>query len=247
MAPIRTDTLRGTVLVMADAALTTIDPDGDVLLEFIDGKSKACLRVSSKVLSLVSPVFAAMFKSPFKEGHAHAQSPSEALVIPLPEDDLHVFTILCMAFHHRMDEVPSRLSATCLEKLAAACDKYDFAPALKHSSMVWLNDGVKGCHPDDHMKLLCAAYALDAAHAFARISWSILSELRVFGAEPVTAKGVGHDLQCEARVFRPADSINPSISKRTLNPTLRCPLYPGGAGGGRIKGGGGGSRGEIYS
>jgi hypothetical protein len=66
------------------------------------------LLVSSKVLSLASPVFEAMFKPHFKEGVEHHLPLGEPLIIPLPEDDLKAttlfvrlrITVLGISFEH---------------------------------------------------------------------------------------------------------------------------------------------------
>jgi hypothetical protein len=44
-----------------------VDPDGDLLL-FVGTDQKLNMLVSSKTLSLASPVFKAMFSQKFKEG-----------------------------------------------------------------------------------------------------------------------------------------------------------------------------------
>ncbi len=68
-----------------------VDPDHDTVLR-LNGYD---LLVSSKVLSLASPVFEAMFKPHFKEGvELHSQL-GESLIIPLPEDDLEATTLFC--------------------------------------------------------------------------------------------------------------------------------------------------------
>jgi len=69
----------------------TIDLNHDAIL-YVDGVS---LLVSSKILSLVSPAFEAMFKPHYMEevGHRSQQGPQHA--IPLPEDDLDATTLFC--------------------------------------------------------------------------------------------------------------------------------------------------------
>jgi hypothetical protein len=54
--------------ITAKGKTVMIDPDGDVLLQVGSSEPKAHLLVSSKVLSLASPVFAVMLSPQFKEG-----------------------------------------------------------------------------------------------------------------------------------------------------------------------------------
>jgi hypothetical protein len=143
---------------MADESLITIDADGDVILELVDKDGDVRLLVSPKVLRLVSPVFATMFKSRFKEGLDNARlSPEEPIVISLPEDDAEALTILCNVVHYLMEDVPRCLDPATLEKITILCDKYDCVSAVTHSSIVWLDAGLTHYEPGDHVKLLFAA------------------------------------------------------------------------------------------
>ena len=156
-----------------EVLVVNADPDGDLFLELSLPDGKTRLLVSSKVLTLVSDVFAKMLSSRFKEGlRTHATS--EKPLIPLSEDDAEAFIILCKVIHHHMDEVPRTLTPTCLEKIAIICDKYNCTRALAHSSMTWLQAGIETSVAKDFNKLLFAAYVLDIPDAFSRISWEIL-------------------------------------------------------------------------
>ena len=76
-------------------ATTELDPQGDIVLSV--GEKR--LLSSSKVLSLASPVFRAMFGSQFSEGRRLSTTqPGE---IPLTDDDPEVFFYLASIFHHR--------------------------------------------------------------------------------------------------------------------------------------------------
>jgi hypothetical protein len=203
------------------ATLTTIDPDGDVWLELAKGDSKVRLRVSSNVLRLVSPVFAAMFKFAFKEGIGLAQHSLAVPVIPLPEDDPDIFTLLCKVVHYQINGVPHSLSPACLEKLAIVYDKYGCVSALQHSSIVWLSriGSDMWRSPNENLKLLHAAYTLDVPEAFARVSGAIIAGQKGWLDEPVRNDIVQHDLQGEAH-----DLPRPGTSpRRTLTP----PPFPG--------------------
>lgn len=113
-----------------EVAESAIDPDGDVVL-VLEG---AELQVSSKVLSVASAVFKAMFGPHFVEGSdLNGAGPRR---VPLPEDDAGAMTILCNMLHHRSENVPTEPAPSDLEKLAVVCDKYDctrvFAPWVRN-------------------------------------------------------------------------------------------------------------------
>jgi hypothetical protein len=92
-------------------------------------------------------------------------------VVELPDDDVEAFTVLCRVVHYRMSDVPLRLSAACLTKLAIICDKYGCVGAITHSSILWLQEALKGATADDLPKLLFAAYVLDVPGPFSSVSW----------------------------------------------------------------------------
>lgn len=158
---------------MADKpSLLTIEPKGDVILELSSTKGKIQLLVSSKILTLMSPVFERLFSSQLKEGLRNNLTVKP--VIPLPEDDAEAFIVLCKTTHFYKDKEPNSPSSACLERLAITCDKYDCVRAISHSSAAWLQAAAENCTWTDYNKLLLAAYVLDVPDAFSRISWKIL-------------------------------------------------------------------------
>lgn len=179
----------------AKSPMITVDPEGDVVLEFKD----ECLLVSSKVLSLVSPVFAAMFKPQFKEGIQFRLAGGETLTVPLPEDDAKAFTLLCKVIHHRCDEIPAEPDISCLENLACICDKYHCTRAIINCCVLWLQKLIKAAPPEGLNRLLLVAYILDLPEFFSTISWEILLlqpgpfvNLPILADHPL----VRHDLLC---------------------------------------------------
>jgi hypothetical protein len=152
-----------------------VDPNGDVILELSSPDGKKNLLVSSRVLSLASPVFRAMFASRFKEGLSNHSIPECPHVIHLPEDDAEAFTILCNVLHFRVDEIPRQPDLICLQNIANICDKYDCCSALAAQCTVWLYTWIESqSSPVDWKGLLFVAYVLDASDPFSRISWEIL-------------------------------------------------------------------------
>ena len=158
-----------------DLGITHIDPDGDIILEFSSSDGGSQILVSSKVLSMASPVFKAMFNSRFREGLSNLPA-SGKLSIPLPDDNAEAFAIFCKAIHHRTAEIPRNLPIDCLENLAIIGDKYDCTSALSPWSNIWLLSWVDSgsIKSGDLNKLLFVAFVLDCPKAFSRISWEIL-------------------------------------------------------------------------
>lgn len=155
-----------------EVSVTDIDPNGDIIIE-LSTKQKTRLLVSSKVLTLASPVFGKMLSSHFKEGLSnHANE--EKTLISLPDDDADAFLVVFNIIHHRNNQVPKNLPTDCLENFAIICDKYDLSNALAPSSAVLLQTSVGTSPAQDFNKLLFAAYVLDVPEAFSRISWEIL-------------------------------------------------------------------------
>ncbi|KAH6673377.1 hypothetical protein B0J14DRAFT_562842 [Halenospora varia] len=145
-----------------------IDPDGDVLFVVGCDKLTARLRVSSKVLSLASPVFAAMFSPRFKEGSSlNSGCPYE---LPLPEDEPEAMTLLCNCLHFRTDHIPRSVEFSLLKALAILCDKYNVANAISAWNILWLQKWETSKCEDGFEGLLTVIYALDCAEAFAKIS-----------------------------------------------------------------------------
>lgn len=160
---------------MTEQTVSTVeyDPSGDVTFELSCPDGKVHLLVSSKVLSLASPVFAAMLNSQFKEGLSN-RAVSRGSPIPLPDEDGPAFIVFCAAIHYRTDEVPRKLDLKCLENLATICDKYRCTSALAPWSARWLDEVIGGLSGKDLERSFYAAYVLDSPEAFSRISLLIL-------------------------------------------------------------------------
>jgi len=150
-----------------------IDPAGDlVLLVGVDEDSKL-LRVSSRVLTLASPVLSALLSPRFKEGNSLAGS-TGLPQIPFPEDNPEAMEWLCQALHFKI-KVTDVVSFPLVKNLAVLCDKYDLSIALgpwnEHLMQTWRGsvDGV-----DRHPQLLWVSYALDNQYRFWKTSKELL-------------------------------------------------------------------------
>ena len=107
-----------------------VDPAGDVILTVgSEEYYHARLRVSSKVLSLASPAFAAMV-SPKWSDSANKASSSEPQQILLPEDSPLTMEWICQILHFRKD-ISTDKDVPFLIVLALLCDKYDLESPIK--------------------------------------------------------------------------------------------------------------------
>lgn len=111
------------------------DSNGDVIL-LVGTENPRSIKASSKILSLASPVFAAMLGPNFLEGsHLSTTDPYQ---LHLPEDDAEAMIWFCLVLHYRRD-IDECISLSLFEKMALLCNKYDCAKALSPWTKVWLH------------------------------------------------------------------------------------------------------------
>ncbi len=132
---------------------------------------KIHLSISSKALSLISPVLEKTFEWEFQ---ARKAVPKTNRAIPLPDDNMEAFVIICKIAHHRIEELPKALNTDDLLEFAKLCHKYDYTSAVAHLSFRWLHIDVTKSQGKDLNRFLCAAYILDIPEALVRISMRIL-------------------------------------------------------------------------
>lgn len=153
-----------------------LDNEGDIML--IVGSSDPChIRVSSKILSLASDVFKAMFSPHFREGSSLRcveNTTAELIVIALPEDDATAMLSLCQLLHYQIDMVDPYPDATDLLALATICDKYDCAHAIRYASHIWLSQLVDSADLGSLNSLLVASYLFDCAVMFTKATCRLL-------------------------------------------------------------------------
>lgn len=151
------------------------DPDGDLQLVIGTEDQQRSIRVSSKVLSLASPVLAAMFSPKFAEGRALSElNPVAVPTVNFPDDDPEAMVWLCEAFHFKRP-VAVGLHFSLVKAIALLCDKYDMSKALSPWSELWMNfwkgstDG-----PDEYPQMLWISYAFDNHARFYVICTSLV-------------------------------------------------------------------------
>lgn len=161
------------------AQVIELDASGDFIIELSSKSSsseKTHLLVSSKVLTLLSPIFGKLFESGIRARAGGGKNGGAAArpVIPLPDDDEEVFIIICQIAHHKMEGIPDTLKPEALAKFAQICQKYDCIKPFTHSTFRWLQLDLRPCSLTDLNKLLFAAFTLNNCDAFEKISRRIL-------------------------------------------------------------------------
>ena len=157
--------MANTSLTSTQAAKMDADPGGDLVLTIGSGDSQRSIRASSKVLSLASPVLAAMF-SPHRFLEGIALSSSNPPEIVLPEDDPGAVTMFCRLVHFREQRGnQTDPSFNQLINMAVFCDKYDAGLALSPWSELWLQPSGRETSRD-YGNRLALAYAFDSQEGF---------------------------------------------------------------------------------
>ena len=110
-----------------------IDEDGDILVQ----TSSKELLISSKILTLASPVFKAMFNSKFLEGST-IRSVQNPLELPLPDDDPDALSVLFHTLHFSSKRKFLKLGADLHLDVAQLSDKYECTTSISGESGRWL-------------------------------------------------------------------------------------------------------------
>lgn len=168
------------------------DPAGDMVLKLGSGDEATLIRVNSNVLSLASPVFAAMLNPRFAEGKAledNKGTVDSPTAIDLPDDDPEAMGIICRILHFKEDAAKQPCyPRSNMMRLAQICEKYDMSRTLSPWSNVWINEGetilpLREC-PGDRFDRAWVSYALRHDKSFWEITrdivrYSTLAELDI--------------------------------------------------------------------
>lgn len=106
-----------------DSSTVIFDPSGDLVLVVNKAEEQRRFRVSTKVMSLASPVWRIMLdpSGPFQEAKR------ENGEVALPEDDPNALCIVLHIIHFRPRSLPNTIEDDELMSLAILCQKYDIA------------------------------------------------------------------------------------------------------------------------
>lgn len=110
----------------SDSSLVIIDPHGDLVLVVNKAEKQRRFRVSTKVLSLASPVWRVMLDPSGRFQEAKRENGEVAF----PEGDPNILYILLQIIHLRPRSLPKTLEVDELVGLAILCQKYDTAEIL---------------------------------------------------------------------------------------------------------------------
>ena len=144
-----------------------VDPAGDLILLVGQEENQRPIRVSSKVLSLASPVFATMFGPRYLEGHVLSKQARFSIPsFPLPEEDPEAMTWFCRAVHLQLSANERGMTVDLSVKIAALCDKYDASTALSGWSQLWLQNLSHPMLRDSTIPPRHPAKALHMSYAF---------------------------------------------------------------------------------
>ena len=159
--------------------LDDIDPTGGITLllhNSQDGRqTQSSIRVSSKVLSLASPVFAAMLRPNFAEGQGLRNAALQEIpAISLHDDNTEAMFWLCKALHFKQD-LNVAIDFSLLKELAILCDKYELVSVLYPWSHGWLQHLPGSLHGNDKQaEMLWISYALGNEKSFWRTSRDLM-------------------------------------------------------------------------
>ena len=150
----------------------TVDPRGDVVL--VAGST--CLRASSHVLRLASPVFGAMLEpGRFLEGQSNRDSDNPATV-KLEDDDPEALAMLCDMLHFKTVQFTSPIEL--LVAFTNLCDKYQCAPSVKCHIACWLSVLEYGSlAKSEQLQILWVSFAFGLPAEFEKISGILSTRL----------------------------------------------------------------------
>lgn len=108
-----------------------LDADGDAILDVAVVRSNKTFEflISTKVLSLASPVFAKLFGPHFLEGSRLNRA--ECPHIKLYDDDPCALEVILKSLHYQGVDQLSAIDAKILASIAVHCDKYDYINASR--------------------------------------------------------------------------------------------------------------------
>ena len=95
------------------------------------------IRVSSKHLSVASPVYKALLQPHFQKGDTLAQN--DTVEIKLPEDDGAAMLVVMAVLHSRHRSIPAVMTRNQLFHIASIVDKFDLLEPLEPLATIWID------------------------------------------------------------------------------------------------------------
>ena len=139
------------------------------------------MLVSSKHLSLASPVFRKLLNSKLLEGEALRIN--KCLDLALPEDDVYAFSLIMKIVHLRNNSLPSTVSLSTLTSLAVLVDKYEFHESVTAWAGPWAAKVSKAPlhYRNEFAYWICVCWVFGLSDKFAKITAGASKQLRSTG------------------------------------------------------------------
>lgn len=135
------------------------------------------MRVSSKHLSLVSPVFARLMKGQFAESLSLRSAGT--IEVPLPGDDPLALQIICNIIHGHFRKVPRKVDIGLLTQIAILIDKYALHEIAEMCTDMWfqkLEEEIPQTWNEELMPWLCVSWVLRKPKAYRQITRTAMQE-----------------------------------------------------------------------
>ena len=143
------------------------------------GSEEVIIRVSSRHLTLASPVFRAMLHRKFSESNTLRLTGS--VEIPMPDDDPDPFLILLNILHGRIRKVPLVVDLETLTQIATLVDKYDIMEPVEMFANFWFNNlksTIPDHYTDDIPSWICVSSMFNKDEEFERTTRLAMREAR---------------------------------------------------------------------
>lgn len=154
------------------ADLERLDPDGDVMLKLDDG---AAVLVSSKILSLASPVFKALFAPSFSEGAKLAEL--GYIEVSLRDDNPCAMRTMLAILHYQDASELDGTDPEAIAILAICCDKYNCVKPIRPWVETWFHNRPCISTAEDYGFMLLTAHLFRSSEQFSSISAEIIRKL----------------------------------------------------------------------
>ena len=166
-------------------------------------------RVSSRHLSLASPVFKAMLTGGFEEGRVQSTQVQE---IQLPDDDPEALVILLHVIHGLMWKVPRQLDLQTLLEISILVDKYQLQQVVAIVSELWI----------DHLWESSAKTRTKTFVQWICISWVFGTPLQFEESTKVAIREITCSIEVLVNERFPIPSIIAGMSQGVLMHFTRC-------------------------
>ncbi|CRG91088.1 hypothetical protein PISL3812_08136 [Talaromyces islandicus] len=157
------------------ADLEHLDPEGDVMLKLEDGEAARNFLVSSKILSLASPVFKTLFAPSFSEGTKLAEL--GYIEVSLHDDNPCAMRSMLAILHYQDATELDGADPKAIATFAICCDKYDCVKPIRPWVEAWFHNRLCISTAEDYGLILLAAHLFRSSEQFSSISAQIIRKM----------------------------------------------------------------------